>query len=44
MIEKLRRAAEILRELGGEENYDLADACEDAARDYWRASLGLASI
>jgi hypothetical protein len=28
---KLRRAAEILRELGGEENYDLADACEEAA-------------
>lgn len=30
--EKLIRAATLLRDLGGEEEYDLADACEDAAQ------------
>lgn len=29
--EKLLAAASVLRDLGGDENYDLADACEDAA-------------
>lgn len=29
---KLARAAVLLRDLGGEEEYDLADACEDAAQ------------
>lgn len=31
LIEKLNRTAESLREFGGEDLYDLADACEDAA-------------
>lgn len=31
LADKLFEAAKVLRDLGGEENYVLADACEEAA-------------